>query len=1549
VTPPPTSAVPATAPAGGEVNSAFFASLANLSPEETQVCIDLFAHPSFVVDVYPDGTCRYVALSQAASDMIGRPVSVYRGATPESLFSPELAARRTGQYQIAAEASGPTIYQDWAETLMPGRRLWRQTFTPLATPGSSSRVRLFCSITDITGQLQAKRQLIESKAALRRALRIGKLGHWHADLKAGTLEWSEEMFAIHGVDTTTTKPSVAAVEAYLSPADRARFRAARRQAVLTKSGYALEMDMERPDGSPLSIRFEAEPELDDAGELVGFFGVTQDITETRAAKQESLLRGRYLQRALSVGRMGYWHVDLRDNALYWSPEVFRIHGLEPAEFAPDMQRVLQFYRQEDRQRVVDARAQGVAAKTNYSFKADITTADGRPLSIFVEGEPEFDAGGELIGYFGITQDITNAQQTERLLQRAQDVAKIGYWRWFVKTNKIEWSDSIYRLHGLTKNLFTPTAAAEVGGVPPFEMARIRALTIEAIKTKRPLVYETSVRVPQGEETNLRIVGEPEVDASGNVVSFFGITQDITDQQRVSAALQESEALLRRASTVGRIGHWRHNWTTGKITWSREVYNLLGLEPALFELTPASSLRMYPREQRAEVLSLYEHAIKTGEPFGFDTRVARQDHAQLWVRIEGEVDRDAVTGETQLFGVVQDITDRRVAELALREKARELERSQSVGRIGHWRVDFRDNSATWSNEMYVIHGVSQLDYRPNAGEMIGQAFRRVERERLLALRDEAIAQRKELKFEAECFRPDGSTLWVAVDAQPELDGNGVVIGFFGITQDISERKSSELALAQSQERLERAQDIAQIGYWRIDYATQCAEWSSQMFRLFEADPDRFQPNFDTTLALFAEAEKERVRQWAAAARASTRPVRFEADAASLAGRQIRVEVEAEVERDHAAQPTAIFGILRDITEQHQAKLALQARAKELERSQSVGRIGHWRINYQQKSAAVSEQVCRIHGVEPKSFKPTQNLLLRVFQGRDRENVKRLLADAIRNRTGFSFDADTTRPDGVTVSVHVEAEPEFDSKGEVVGFFGITQDVTDRRAAERALRRRALELARSQQVGRIGHWRQDLNDGTVAWSSQLYRIFGADPEVFRPKPGSQIATFVAADQERIAELRAAALAEARGYSYEAEATTLDGRQIWVHVEAEPELGLEGKVTSLFGVTQDITERKLAELERIASETRYRAIVETLKDAQIGVFITRPGGYILDANDALLNMLVIPAREVIIGKQWFSLQAGANTQPDVVAARERGLQLLETTGTFGTEVQWTDTAGKVRTLLVRAARLGTNEYLHVVVDQTEERALRQAQEALQRSLQQVQKLDALGQLAAGLAHEINNLLQPMLTFARQAQREADSAKRSKQLDVVVESSRQMRDMVSRILGFSRPGTQAPQALVADALVQDAIALARPLIQRAVSLEVDLQAGDVKINVPQGEFNQVIVNLLINAGDAMAGSGDITVRTRRFEGEPGGTVPQLGANRYLRLTIADTGGGMAADVIPRIFDPFFSTKDGEGRSGTGLGLTMVYSIVARAGGGIRVESREAVGTRFSIFLPLI
>jgi signal transduction histidine kinase len=339
---------------------------------------------------------------------------------------------------------------------------------------------------------------------------------------------------------------------------------------------------------------------------------------------------------------------------------------------------------------------------------------------------------------------------------------------------------------------------------------------------------------------------------------------------------------------------------------------------------------------------------------------------------------------------------------------------------------------------------------------------------------------------------------------------------------------------------------------------------------------------------------------------------------------------------------------------------------------------------------------------------------------------------------------------------------------------------------------------------------------------------------------------------------------------------------------------------------------------SEARGRAIVDALPDL---VLEARADGRITAVHGAHRKILT---REV-------ESQLGA----EIAAA-------LRTSASHGFELP-VDVGGEPRWVEVRVSSLSPGEGIALIRDVTERREAEGAHRRLESQLRQVQKMEAVGRLAGGIAHDFNNLMTAVLAHAELARAAAPSPEVLRDLEQIAYVARRAAQLTQRLLTFSRREAGLPRAVNLVEVVVSLQPLVRRLIRETIELSVRVDDDPAWIMADPGQLEQVVVNLVVNASEAMPVAGRLELEVTPRPGDPSKGEP---AGACVELTVRDNGVGMTTATRERLFEPYFTTKD---ERGSGLGLPVVYGVVTRAGGRIHVESTVGQGTTFRVVFPAV
>ena len=489
-----------------------------------------------------------------------------------------------------------------------------------------------------------------------------------------------------------------------------------------------------------------------------------------------------------------------------------------------------------------------------------------------------------------------------------------------------------------------------------------------------------------------------------------------------------------------------------------------------------------------------------------------------------------------------------------------------------------------------------------------------------------------------------------------------------------------------------------------------------------------------------------------------------------------------------------------------------------------------------------------------------------------------------------------------------------------------------------------LVETGRIARIGAWEKFPESGEERWSQITREMVGVDDD-YQPSMATSLEFFVEGeDRRRMAATIAAAVRGGEPFDVEARLCTVAGEVRWMRCLGRAEMA-EGVCRRLFGTMQDVERRKRAEAALVESEERLRLLVKNTCDSLV---ILDPDGrqrYVSPGAEAMTGYSVAELEgcslESIIHPE--DLTVVRNAWREVVAHPERTVTVRYRH--IHRSRGWAHFEAIGQSFLTEPA---INGVIVAVRDVTAWVEAAEEKEKLQEQLIQAQKMESVGRLAGGVAHDFNNMLGVILGHTELALRVIDDAHPLHvHLKEIGRSAKRSADLTRQLLAFARKQTVTPRVLDLNETVESMLKMLRRLIGEDIELlwQPGKEVWPVKIDPSQ--VDQLLANLCVNARDAIADTGRVTIRTATasFDSAYCASHVDFVPGDYVLLEVSDSGCGMDEETQSHLFEPFFTTKE-VGR-GTGLGLATVYGIVRQNGGAINVISAPGQGSSFIIYLP--
>jgi two-component system, cell cycle sensor histidine kinase and response regulator CckA len=662
--------------------------------------------------------------------------------------------------------------------------------------------------------------------------------------------------------------------------------------------------------------------------------------------------------------------------------------------------------------------------------------------------------------------------------------------------------------------------------------------------------------------------------------------------------------------------------------------------------------------------------------------------------------------------------------------------------------------------------------------------------------------------------------------------------------------------------------------------------------------------------------------------------YETQRLSKQGQLIDVSVSGARFLDHNGNPAGMLVILHDITERKAINKAVKQSEDKYRQLVETTTDWVWTVDSQARHTFSNSAIFELLGYQIEEVLGSNAFPL--MHPEDQQPAREMLKNCIEQGVGWDkLEIRWLHKDGSIRWFESSATPILDTEGHVMGFRGIDRDINDSKAAKAALERERNQAEMYLDIA--GVMLVALNaDGNITMMNRRgceilgYRedeIIGKNwfdvclPAELRGKVKSVFEKLMAG------EIASAEYYENPVFTKDREQRILEFHNTVVHDES-------GRIVGIFSSGEDVTERKKAEEDLKSSETRYRQ----LADVTFEGIIFHDEGVLLQANDQFFQMFGYEPDE-LIGTQIIEKTLTLDSLKTVrakIAERSTesyvamGLRKDGTTFPIEVRARIRESEGKqIRATAIRDLSMLKN---------------------LEAQLLQAQKMEAIGTLAGGIAHDFNNLLQTVLGYSEfMLQRKKEGEPDYADLQKIYQAGKRGADLVKNLLTFSR---RVDTHYLSVDLNQEITAV-RGLLSRTIPKTININlhlGGNVEyIKADPSQIGQVLMNLAVNARDAMPDGGTLTIETTEIQLDEKycNTYPEAKPGSYVLLTISDTGQGMDNETLSHIFEPFFSTK--EVGKGTGLGLATVYGIVKQHQGRIICYSELGHGTTFKIYLPAI
>ena len=1138
------------------------------------------------------------------------------------------------------------------------------------------------------------------------------------------------------------------------------------------------------------------------------------------------------------------------------------------------------------------------------------------------------------------------KQSEQRLGLVIEGSGLGTWEWNVHTNETVFNEQWAAMLGYTIEELTPYDYATWERlVHPEDLDRSHQALTDCVEG-RTADYECEFRMKHKDGHWVWILDQGRVMTRGDTgkpLAMFGTHTNITEIKKAEEKARTEHDLSQNIIVHGPVGITIVNRDGVVESANRMAEEILGLSrsaihgrtynDADWKITAVDGTQ-FPDEQlpvrrvlhTGEAVHGVQHAIEW--PSG-QRRILSVNAAPLKNR-EGRIER--------IVCAVEDITERKQAEETLRRNTELLNETGDMARVGGWELDLNTNTVFWTHTTRVIHEVPEdyvptleaaIDFFPDAKGELTEAIRRA--------REEGVPYDVEVPF----VTAKGRKLWTHTIGQADFR-DGKCVRLHGTFQDITERRNAEIALQRSEARYKRLAENAPAVVFQFRMAPDGAFSFPFITRSVEAvmgvPPDDVKRDAYALLDLIDPGQREAFQEAVLESARNVSPYEQEL--------QVRRKGEPGWVMACASpecQPDGSVlwdGFFQDITERKKAEEALRESEQRLSLATRSAALGIWDWDVVNNRMTWDDQMFRLYGITDPPESYGVEIWKNGLHPDDRDFAWEACQAALSGEKEYDIEFRVRWPDGTVRHVKGQGIVLRDDARNPVRMLGINSDITARKRMERQHQVLASIIERSRDFIGVADMRKKAFFVNPA-GQELVGLEGNE-EVARTKIEDY---FLPEDIPFVNNtIFPTVMREGRWAGEFRFRHFRSGKAVPVlydlFLSEDPSTG---EMTNYSTVTRDISERKQSESTLRAAERRNQALLDhspachKIVDLDFNLQYMSKNGF---------QMLKLEENANVYGKPYpfdFFPEAFQQGMKDC-------LEQVRTTGkTITFEALANDIKGNdvwlYSTLVPVLNDDGKLDFITVVTaDLTQEKRL-------ENDLRQSQKMESVGQLAGGVAHDFNNMLNVILGHTELALDDlaADSPLRD-DLEEIRKAAKRSANLTRQLLAFARKETVKPKVLDLNETIASMLKMLERLIGEDIELFWKPGTRLALVRVDPGQVDQMLANLAVNARDAIGHqNGRVTIETANafFDEDYCAHHAGFTPGDYVMLAVSDDGCGMDEETRAQIFEPFFTTK-GVGE-GTGLGLATLYGIVKQNEGFINVYSEPDRGTTFRIYLPAI
>ncbi|MCF2150826.1 PAS domain-containing protein [Desmonostoc muscorum LEGE 12446] len=878
------------------------------------------------------------------------------------------------------------------------------------------------------------------------------------------------------------------------------------------SVFDIQLRIQTPSGQLKWLHFRSKPRQLKDGRMA-WDGLVVDVTDLKRTEETLRKSQGLLEESQRVARLGNWEYELATGKIIWSKGLFDLFNREPTLLEPTYEENLQLYHPEDRQKLHQSVERAIATGESYKQILRVPQANGSNRYFEGIGHAEFNVDGQVIRLYGTAQDVTEREVALRDRQTAEERWQLAIagtneaiWDWDISTNQTFRSDRWFAILGYEPNEISDGDDEWATRIHPDDYTRVMAAQEAYLQRQVPdYNVEYRLRCKDGSYRWVRSRAKAIWNELGNPVRLVGSLGDMNDvyeelrlRKLAQEKLRQSEAQLATTQQIAHVGSWEWDLEMKKRSWSRETFRIFGLNPSQREPNQPEFLQMLHPEDRTLFQNNFERAIAQKTPFNIEYRIVRPDGSIRYVEAKAEIAYNPQGQAVKLLGSILDITERKQAELEIIRNRDLLEAVYDESADALFLVDLETLLTTDCNQRAV-----KLFAASSKAELISIEGNTLQKQQFT--RDELDSITEEIKHqgfwsrEIEYVTKQGNCFWGNI-AVKQITVAGNAMNLVRVT-DITARKRAEIALRESEERLQLALEASGDGLWDWNILTGEVYYSPRYLEMLGYAFDELPQNLSTWKRLVHPEDRAWVEEiMAAHLKDSSVPYKFDYRLRTKSGEYKWVaDYGKVVMRDQQGNPLRMTGTHRDISDVYdelhlrkQTEAALARSEEQLRLTLEFNNIGLWDWNVKTGEVIWNDNHFRLLGLEPETSTAKYRLWRNSMHPEDIDRVEQALFKALAEHTNYEAEYRVIYPDASIHWLTGKGRGVYNEAGEAVRMLGVIINISEHKQAEAALRESEARFQAFMNNSPVLAWITDI-EGRVLYLNQTYlRTFKLLPE-------------------------------------------------------------------------------------------------------------------------------------------------------------------------------------------------------------------------------------------------------------------------------------------------------------------------------------------------------------------------------------------------------------------------------------------------------------------------